>query len=59
MDRRAALVTLSTIGVSLSLRVRAQKAQPPVIGFLSSASADLYSDRVLTFRQGLKEAGYI
>jgi putative ABC transport system substrate-binding protein len=59
VDRRAALVTLSTIGVSLSLRVRGQKAQPPVIGFLSSASPDLYSDRVLTFRQGLKEAGYI
>jgi putative tryptophan/tyrosine transport system substrate-binding protein len=59
MDRRAALVMLSTIGVSLSLGVRAQKAQLPVIGFLSSASPDLYSDRVLTFRQGLKEAGYL
>jgi putative tryptophan/tyrosine transport system substrate-binding protein len=31
----------------------------PVIGFLGSASADLYSDRLRTFRQGLKEAGYL
>jgi len=31
----------------------------PVIGFLSSASPDLYSGRLTTFRQGLKDAGYI
>jgi putative tryptophan/tyrosine transport system substrate-binding protein len=28
-------------------------------GFLSSASPDLYSDRLRTFRQGLKEIGYV
>jgi putative ABC transport system substrate-binding protein len=31
----------------------------PVVGFLSSASPNLYSDRLRTFRQGLKEAGYV
>jgi putative tryptophan/tyrosine transport system substrate-binding protein len=30
-----------------------------VIGFLSSASPDVYADRLRTFRQGLKEAGYV
>ena len=59
MNRRAALAMLGTIGVSLSLGVRAQKARLPVIGFLSSTFSDLYSDRVLTFRQGLKQAGYV
>src|SRR5437762_3730077 len=31
----------------------------PVIGFLSSASADLYAGRLHSFRQGLDEAGYV
>ncbi len=39
------------------LAARAQ--QMPVIGFLSSASPDVYADRLRTFRQGLKEAGYV
>jgi putative ABC transport system substrate-binding protein len=30
-----------------------------VIGFLSSASPDLYADRLSAFRQGLKQAGYV
>jgi hypothetical protein len=37
----------------------AQQAAIPVLGFLSSASPDLYSDRLRTFRQGLKEIGYV
>jgi putative ABC transport system substrate-binding protein len=31
----------------------------PVIGFLSNVSPDLYSDRLRTFREGLKEEGYV
>ena len=31
----------------------------PVIGFLNNVSADTIPDRVLGFRQGLSEAGYI
>jgi putative tryptophan/tyrosine transport system substrate-binding protein len=36
-------------------------AQPslPVVGFLSSVSADVYVTRLNAFRQGLKEAGYV
>jgi putative tryptophan/tyrosine transport system substrate-binding protein len=31
----------------------------PVIGFLGSASPDVYAHRLRAFRQGLKEAGYV
>jgi putative tryptophan/tyrosine transport system substrate-binding protein len=41
------------------LATRAQQPAMPVIGFLSSASPDLYTDRLQSFRQGLKEAGYV
>jgi putative ABC transport system substrate-binding protein len=41
------------------LALRAQQPKMPVIGFLSSASPDLYSDRLRSFRQGLKEEGYV
>ena len=59
MKRRAALATLGGIGAGMALSTRAQKASLPVIGFLSSASPDLYSDRLRTFRRGLRDAGYI
>jgi len=59
VDRRLALAMLGTMGgMLLPVRARAQKAQLPSIGFLSTASPDLYSDRVVTFLQGLKELGY-
>ena len=41
------------------LAVRAQKPPLPVIGFLSSASADLYTIRLRAFHNGLKDQGYV
>jgi putative ABC transport system substrate-binding protein len=40
-------------------RARAAGGDAPVIGFLSSASADKYTIRLDAFRQGLKEVGYV
>jgi putative tryptophan/tyrosine transport system substrate-binding protein len=31
----------------------------PVIGFLNGASPDGFAHRVATFREGLREAGYV
>ena len=41
------------------IAVRAQQPAMPVIGFLSGASPEGYAPMVTTFRQGLKEAGYV
>jgi putative ABC transport system substrate-binding protein len=40
------------------LAARAQQSKMPVIGFLSSTSAKSQAQRVIPFRQGLREAGF-
>jgi putative ABC transport system substrate-binding protein len=42
-----------------SLTARAQQRATPVIGFLSSRSANEYGSHVAAFRHGLKAAGYV
>ena len=62
MKRREFIALVGGGGLLLAAKVRrarAQQAAMPVLGFLSNASPDLYSDRLRTFRQGLKDAGYV
>jgi len=57
MRRREILAGLTGAAASL-LPARAQQ-RIPVIGFLSSASADQDAGRLRGFRQGLSDMGYV
>ena len=41
------------------LVARAQQAAMPVVGFLNSASPDVFADRLRAFHQGLKDTGFV
>jgi putative ABC transport system substrate-binding protein len=48
------------VGTATAWPLTARAQQPrAVIGFLSSASPDAYSDHLRALRQGLKEVGYV
>ena len=59
MRRRHFIALLSGAGATWPLAARAQQPSLPMIGFLSSASSDEYTIRLLAFRQGLKDLGYV
>jgi putative tryptophan/tyrosine transport system substrate-binding protein len=59
MRRRDLITLLGSIAVAYPLAVRAQQFAIPVIGYLGSASPELWAERLRAFRQGLSEAGYV
>ena len=58
MKRRELLAFLGGV-VACPPLLRAQQAEKPVIGWMSSPSARRYADRVTAFREGLKELGFV
>ncbi len=57
--RRRDFITWVGGATAWPFAARAQQPAIPVIGFLSDASEDTFPDRLLAFRHGLGERGYI
>jgi putative ABC transport system substrate-binding protein len=57
--RRRKFITLLSSAAAWPMAARAQSPAMPVVGFLYSASPDPIAHRLRTFRQGLKESGYV
>src|SRR6516165_7433298 len=59
IGRRELLATLGGAAMSWPLAARAQQSSLPVVGFLHTGSPQGRALRIVAFRQGLAESGYV
>jgi ABC-type uncharacterized transport system substrate-binding protein len=59
MRRRDFIKVIGGAAVAWPLAARTQQPAIPVIGFLDSRSSDGMTSRLASFRQGLKEVGFV
>jgi putative ABC transport system substrate-binding protein len=57
--RRREFITLLGSAAAWPLDARAQQPKVPVVGFLGTTTPEDFADRVVSFREGLKDAGYV
>ena len=59
MRRREFIARLGASAAAWPLAANAQQSAMPVIGFLNSASPEVFADRLRAFHRGLKDTGFV